>query len=79
VLRTPGLSRLGRGPLAFVDVLDHAVHYDQTNTAQALAGTAVRCPALADYLPMLVRYVLDLTRSALPDPVEDVSDPLDGG
>jgi dephospho-CoA kinase len=77
VLRTPGLSRLGRGPLAFVDMLDHTVHYDQTNTTQALAGTTVRCPALADYLPVLVRYVLDLARSAPPNPLEDVSDPLD--
>ena len=33
VLRTPGLSRLGRGPLAFLDVLDHVVQYDATNTA----------------------------------------------
>jgi hypothetical protein len=78
VLRTPGLSRLGRGPLAFLDVLDHAVHYDATNTAQALAGTAVRCPPLAAYLPVLVRYVLDVTRETLPAAeVEDVSDPLD--
>jgi nucleoside-diphosphate-sugar epimerase len=77
VLRTTGLSRLGRGPLAFLDVLDHAVLYDQTNTAQALAGTGVRCPPLAEYLPVLVRYVLDVTRGALPDEVEDVSDPLD--
>lgn len=77
VLRTPGLARLGRGPLAFVDMLDHVVHYDQANTAQALAGTAVRCPSLTDYLPALVRYVLDVTRGALPAEVDDVSDPLD--
>jgi dephospho-CoA kinase len=77
VLRTPGLARLGRGPLAFVDVLDHAVHYDQTNTAQALAATTVRCPPLAEYLPVLVRYVLDVTREAPPPPADDVSDPLD--
>jgi dephospho-CoA kinase len=77
VLRTPGLSRFGRGPLAFVDVIDHAVHYDQSNTAQALAGTSVRCPALPDYLPVLVRYVLDVTRSGLTADLEDVSDPLD--
>lgn len=81
VLRTPGLSRLGRGPLAFVDTIDHAVHYDQTNTAQALAGTTVRCPSLAEYLPALVRYVLDVTRGGQalepePEP-DDVSDPLD--
>jgi dephospho-CoA kinase len=77
VLRTPGLSRLGRGPLAFVDVIDHAVTYDQTNTAQALAGTRVRCPPLAEYLPVLVRYVLDVTRGALPADLDEVSDPLD--
>jgi dephospho-CoA kinase len=79
VLRTPGLSRLGRGPLAFLDVLDHAVRYDDTNTALALAGTTVRCPPLADYLAVLVRYVLEVTREALPAEVEDVSDPLDEG
>jgi dephospho-CoA kinase len=77
VLRTPGLSRLGRGPLAFVDVLDHAVHYDQTHTARALAGTTVRCPPLADYLPALVRYVLDVTRVVVPEAGDDISDPLD--
>lgn len=76
VLRTPGLSRLGRGPLAFVDVLDHPVHYDATNTARALAGSGVTCPPLGDYLPVLVRYVLDVSR---PTDIEydDVADPLD--
>ncbi|CAN5781829.1 hypothetical protein BH11MYX2_BH11MYX2_39310 [soil metagenome] len=75
VLRTPGLSRLGRGPLAFVDVLDHPVTYDHTNTQAALAGTGLRCPALADYLPALVQFVLDVSRAA-PLPTDDASDPL---
>jgi len=81
VLRTPGLARLARGPLALVDVLGHAVHYDQRNTEQALAGTALRCPPLVEYLPALVRYVLDASRRAAPPPPlpddSDVSDPLD--
>ena len=76
VLRTPGLARLGRGPLAFVDVLDHPVHYDQTNTAAALAGSGLTCPSLADYLPTLVRYVLDVSRPAPAEP-DDVADPLE--
>ena len=85
VLRTPGLARLGRGPLAFVDVLDHPVHYDQTNTAAALAGTGLTCPPLDDYLPALVRFVLDVARPGRPatpgpssdgDP-DDATDPLD--
>jgi dephospho-CoA kinase len=82
VLRTPGLSRLGRGPLAFVDMIDHAVHYDQTHTAQALARTSLRCPPLMDYLPVLVRYVLETQsertgRSSAPIETDEVSDPLD--
>jgi dephospho-CoA kinase len=79
VLKTPGLSRLGRGPLAFVDILDHAVHYDQTNTARALAGTRVSCPPLADYLGNLVRHVLDVTKAGEPPPrpsQDEIPDPL---
>jgi dephospho-CoA kinase len=78
VLKTPGLSRLGRGPLAFVDVLDHVVHYDQTNTAQALAGTTIRCPSLPEYLPVLVRHVLDVTKPSAPvrEPEDEIADPL---
>jgi dephospho-CoA kinase len=75
VFRAPGLSRLGRGPLAFADVLERAVHYDQSNTTQALAGTTLRCPALTEYLPALVRYVLDVTRDEPREP--EISDPLD--
>ena len=77
VLRT---VRLGRGPLAFLDMLDHAVHYDQTNTANALAGTTLRCPPLVDYLPVLVEHMLEVTRGAPPaerDEHDELVDPLD--
>jgi dephospho-CoA kinase len=78
VLRTPGLSRLGRGPLSFLDLLDHTVHYDQTNTAQALAGSKLVCPPLADYLPMLVQHVLDVARApVIPTDIDEIADPLD--
>lgn len=78
VLKTPGLARLGRGPLTFLDMIDHAVHYDQTNTAQALAGTTIRCPALTDYLPVLVQHVLDISRAPVRGGEHDeVADPLD--
>ncbi len=78
VLKTPGLARLGRGPLTFLDMIDHVVHYDQTNTAQALAGTTIRCPALADYLPVLVRHVLDVARAPVSaEHLDEVADPLD--
>lgn len=74
-LRLPGLSRLAKGPLALVDVLGHTVHYDQTNTAQALAGSTLRCPPLADYLGNLVRYVLDVARPPVRNSDENI-DPL---
>ena len=77
VLRTPGLARLGRGPLAFLDMLDHAVHYDQRNTANALVGTTLRCPPLADYLPVLVEHMLAVTRDAAPTDHDEPVDPLD--
>ncbi|HEY5948594.1 MAG TPA: dephospho-CoA kinase [Kofleriaceae bacterium] len=78
VLKTPGLARLGRGPLTFLDMIDHTVHYDQTNTAAALAGTTIRCPSLADYLPVLVQHVLDVARApASPQELDEVADPLD--
>ena len=76
VFRTPGLARLGRGPLAFLDQLDRIVHYDQTNTARSLAGTRITCPPLADYLGVLVRHVLDVAKPAARDP-DDITDPLD--
>ncbi len=79
VLKTPGLSRLGRGPLAFMDLLEHVVHYDQTNTIQALAGSRIICPPLPDYLGSLVRHVLDVTKSHEPATrasSDDISDPL---
>ena len=79
VLKTPGLARLGRGPLAFVDILDHAVHYDQTNTIQALAGSRIVCPSLPDYLGTLVRHVLDVTKPGEPPlrpSAEEIPDPL---
>jgi dephospho-CoA kinase len=78
VLRTPGLARLGRGPLAFLDMIDHAVHYDQQNTANALAGTTLRCPPLADYLPVLVKHMLAVTRDTAPQiDHDDLFDPLE--
>ena len=59
-------------------MIDHAVHYDSTNTAQALAGSLIKCPPLSDYLPVLVQHVLDVARAPDVAPeLEDIADPLD--
>ena len=49
----------------------------RTNTAHALAGTPVHCPALADYLPVLVNHVLEVSRGSATDALEEIHDPLD--
>jgi hypothetical protein len=59
-------------------MIDHTVHYDQSNTAQALAGTTIRCPPLNEYLPVLVQHVLDVARApASAEQLDEVADPLD--
>jgi nucleoside-diphosphate-sugar epimerase len=86
LLNAPGLDRLARGPLAFLDSFDLPVYYDRTNTDQLLAGTGITCPALEAYLGVLVKYVLDVRSKpgGLGDPAdaddeidEDIVDALD--
>ena len=45
----------------------------------AVAGTKVACPALADYLPALVRHVLEVARPVRPPAAEAEAeaDPLE--
>ncbi len=80
VLRAPALiSRflpLPRLPHAIADIFDHVVHYDTTNTARALSASPLTCPAVADYLPALVRHVLAVKRPARPIAgAEEAGDP----
>ena len=70
LLNAPGLDRLARGPLAFLDSFDLPVYYDRANTDQLLDSTGIVCPRLETYLGNLVRYVLDV-RSRPGAPVED--------
>jgi dephospho-CoA kinase len=79
LLNAPGLDRLARGPLAFLDSFDLPVYYDRTNTDQVLGD--LPCPRLDTYLANLVHYVLDVrSRPGGLDDVEadeDVIDALD--
>jgi hypothetical protein len=77
VLRTPGLSRLARGPATFLDLLEHAVRYEQTNTAAALGGSGIVCPPLLDYLPKLVDYAKRMSAKRGAGRGDDSIDPLE--
>jgi dephospho-CoA kinase len=79
LLNAPGLDRLARGPLAFLDSFDLPVYYDRSNTDHILGD--LPCPRLDTYLANLVRYVLDVrSRPGAIDDVEadeDIIDALD--
>lgn len=76
LLRTPGIARIARGPLSFLDVLDQHVFYDCRHTQELLAGTGIHCPAFDSYVDNLVRYVKDVY-AARKESREDEQDPLD--
>lgn len=56
-LAVPALRRAVEIPRETVAYADHDVRYDVLNTLDALDGTGIECPPLADYLPVLVDYV----------------------
>jgi thioester reductase-like protein len=46
-------------PADAVDYFVHPTHYDTARTDADLAGTGVACPPVADYLPTLVRFMVE--------------------
>jgi thioester reductase-like protein len=77
LLRTPGIEKLARGPLAFLDSFDHQVFYNQRNTQDLLEDTNLRCPAFERYVQHLVRYVQDVHAQRRPHLEEETFDPFD--
>jgi dephospho-CoA kinase len=60
VLRTPGVKRLARGPLSFLDSFDHQVFYNARGAQELLAGTGLSCPPFDAYVAKLVAYVREV-------------------
>lgn len=77
LLRTPGIEKLARGPLAFLDSFDHQVFYNCRSTMQLLADTGVRCPPFDAYVDQVVKFVRE-AHAAKNKPIDDeVFDPFD--
>jgi nucleoside-diphosphate-sugar epimerase len=84
ILRTPGIERFARNPVAFVEQLASAVRFDARGTDSALAGTGIECPPFETYVELLVAEVEQHVRarrmrreSTRPLPEEpEVDDPL---
>jgi len=77
LLRTPGIEKLARGPLAFLDSFDHQVFYNQRNVQELLDGSGVRCPPFDRYVQNLVRFVQEVHAQRRGRLEEEVFDPLD--
>ena len=55
LMRAPGMQRFTHMTRAFLDHLKTDVIYDDRNTRELLAGTAISCPDLASYVDLLVQ------------------------
>ncbi|HKA88270.1 MAG TPA: SDR family oxidoreductase [Haliangiales bacterium] len=77
VMRTPGIERLARMPLAFLQSFDHLVFYNCRNALGLLEGTGIRCPSFESYVDALIRYVRDVHAERRRKLEDDVFDPFD--
>jgi thioester reductase-like protein len=77
LLKTPGLEKLARAPLAFLESFDHQVFYNCRQTIELLADTGIRCPAFDSYAEHLVSYVREVHDAREQEIEDDVFDPFD--
>lgn len=77
VLRTPGLERLARAPLAFLESFNQMTVYNCRNTLALLDGSGVRCPPFDSYVDCLVRYVREVHESRQQQHEEEQPDPFE--
>ena len=79
LLKAPGLERLARAPLAFLEAFNHLALYNCRHTLALLSGDPwhVRCPPFDSYVDPLVRYVREVQARKKQARDEEAADPLD--
>jgi nucleoside-diphosphate-sugar epimerase len=79
LLKAPGLERLARAPLAFLEAFNHLALYNCRHTLTLLSGDPwhVRCPPFDSYVDHLVRYVREVQARKKQLRDEEAVDPLD--
>jgi len=77
LLRAPGVGRVAKGPLAYVDAFDHQVFYNQRNTQELLGASGLACPSVESYLHNLVRYVREMHATKKKQIEDETFDPFD--
>ncbi len=76
LLRAPGIERLARAPLAFLEAFNHLALYNCRHTLALLDGSGVRCPSFDTYVDVLVRYVREV-QAARKEKEDEAHDPFD--
>jgi thioester reductase-like protein len=76
LLKAPGLERLARAPLAFLEAFNHLALYNCRHTLELL-GAEVRCPPFDRYVDNLVRYVREVQAQKRQRLEEEAFDPFD--
>lgn len=81
LLKAPGLERLARAPLAFLEAFNHLALYNCRHTLTLLSGEPwnVRCPPFDAYVDPLVRYVRKVQADKKQARDDEAVDPLDFG
>jgi len=79
LLRAPGLERLARAPLAFLEAFNHLALYNCRHTLELLDGDPwnVRCPPFDAYVGNLVRYVREVQALRKQQKEDETLDPFD--
>ncbi len=81
LLRAPGLERLARAPLAFLEAFNHLALYNCRHTLALLDGTpdrpSIRCPPFDLYVDNLVRYLREVQAQKRQRLEEEAFDPFD--
>ncbi len=77
LLRAPGIEKLARAPLAFLESFDRQVFYNCRHALDLLAGTGIHCPSFDTYAERLVRYVREVHAAREQEIEDEVFDPFD--
>jgi len=79
LLKAPGLERLARAPLAFLEAFNHLALYNCRHTLALLADAGVQCPPFDTYVDRLVKYVREVQAQKRQRLEEEAIDPFDYG
>ncbi len=77
LLKAPGLERLARAPLAFLESFDQQAFYNSRSTHELLRGRNIECPSFDSYAGKLVKYVREVHESKQKRLDDEVFDPFD--